>query len=333
MCAKRLKVLLVGTELFGFRHLGLLGNAHLRKKHLAQLPCRVDVQIRLPGLGPHRSLQFRQLAVQLHGIGGQRLRVDPHTCHLDVGQHGDHRRLDLEIEVLQSDLLDQREEHPLEPERDVGILRGVLLHALDVHQVHRQLLGTLADQRLDLDRPVVQVLFGQDVHVVARFGIQQVVEDHRIVEAAPDLNAQLPQHHQVELDVLADLGDAFVLEQRADDLRIFTCGLLPEGHVPRLEGLHGQRKAHDPVVEDVESRRLGIEAELLVTAHRGNHLPQMVGTLHERIFVGRGLRRLELHRLGFSLQVGRRNRRRRHRNHGLTEEVSLSGQRRLLCRG
>ena len=119
---KRLKVLLVGTELFGFRHLGLLGNAHLRKKHLAQLPCRVDVQIRLPGLGPHRSLQFRQLAVQLHGIGGQRLRVDPHTCHLDVGQHGDHRRLDLEIEVLQSDLLDQREEHPLEPERDVGIL-------------------------------------------------------------------------------------------------------------------------------------------------------------------------------------------------------------------
>ena len=216
----------------------------------------------------------------------------------------------------------------LEPQRDVGILGGVLLDPLDVHQIHRQLLGAFADQGFDLDRLVVEVFLRKGVHVVARFGIEQVVQDHRIVLAAPDFESQLPQDHQVELDILADLGDPVVFEKRPHDFGVFRRILLLERNVPRFERLHGQRHADDAVVEDVESRRLGVEAELFVFPDFVHHFAQLRGVLHESVVVRRGLRRLELHRFGFGLQFGSGNvRRRRHLHDRVAEEVALTDQR------
>ena len=334
LAGERLKVVFIGAELFGFGHLGLLGNAHFPEKHLAQLARGVDVQIRFARLGADRRLQFREFAVQLDGIDGQRFGVDPHACHLDVGQHGDHRLLDLEIEVLEADLLDHGVEHLLELQRDVGILGCVLLDSLDVHEVHRQLLDAFADERFDLDRLVIEVFLRKGVHVMARLGIEQVVENHRVVHAAPDRDAQPSQHHQVELDVLPDLGDLFIPEQRPHDVGVFGGVLLPERHVPRLERLHGKRQADDAVVEDVETRGLGVEAEFGVFPDRGDHLAQLRGILHEDVFVGRRLGRAELHRLGFGLQFGHGNLlRRRQRHDRVSEQVALTHQRSLFRRG
>ncbi len=222
--------------------------------------------VRFARLGADRRLQFRQFAVQLDGIDRQRFGVDPHARHLDVGQHGDHRLLDLEIEVLEADLLDHGVERLLELQRHIGILGGVLLDAFDVHKVHRQLLRAFADERFDLDGLVIEVFLRKGVHVVARLGIEQVVEDHRVVHAAPDSSAQPAQHHQVELDVLPDLGDLLILEQRPHDLRILRRILLQERHVPRFERFHGERQPDDAVVEDVETRGLGVETEFGVSA-------------------------------------------------------------------
>ena len=134
-------------------------------------------------LGADRRLQFREFAVQLDGIDRQRFGVDPHARHLNVGQHGDHRLLDLEIEVLEADLLDHGVERLLELQRHIGILGGVLLDAFDVHKVHRQLLRAFADERFDLDGLVIEVFLRKGVHVVARLGIEQVVEDPRTAAA------------------------------------------------------------------------------------------------------------------------------------------------------
>ena len=331
---ERLEVVLVGAELLGLGHLGLLGNAHFPEKHLAQLARRVDVQVRFARLGADRRLQFREFAVQLDGIDRQRFGVDPHARHLDVGQHGDHRLLDLEIEVLEADLLDHGVERLLELQRHIGILGGVLLDAFDVHKVHRQQLRAFADERFDLDGLVIEVFLRKGVHVVARLGIEQVVEDHRVVHAAPDRDAQPAQHHQVELDVLPDLGDLLILEQRPHDLRILGRILLQERHVPRFERFHGERQPDDAVVEDVETRGLGVETEFGVSADRGDHLAQLRGALHERVFVGRRLGRPELHRLGFGLKFGHGNLlRRRKRHDGVAEQIALSRQRGLLRRG
>ena len=326
-----LEILLVGADLLGLGHLGLLRDTHLRKEHLAQLPRRVDVERRLPGLGADSGLEFGHRAVQFDGIFGQRRAVDPHARHLDVGQHLDHRFLDLEVEVVQSDALDHRQEHLLELQRDVGVLGGVLLHAFDIHQIHRQLLLALANERLDLDGPVVEVAFGQRVHVVPRLGVKQVVEDHRIVLAPADGHAEPPEHHQVELDILTDLGDPRILEYRTDDLCIFGRALLAEGHVPRLVGFDGERHADDAVVEDVEPRRLGVEAELVPHGELADKLPERFGIAHQQVFVGRILRRAELHRVGSLLQLGNGNRTPK-RFDGLAEEVALPGQRGLFRR-
>ena len=331
---ERLEVVLVGAELLGLGHLGLLGNAHFPEKHLAQLARRVDVQVRFARLGADRRLQFREFAVQLDGIDRQRFGVDPHARHLDVGQHGDHRLLDLEIEVLEADLLDHGVERLLELQRHIGILGGVLLDAFDVHKVHRQLLRAFADERFDLDGLVIEVFLRKGVHVVARLGIEQVVEDHRVVHAAPDRDAQPAQHHQVELDVLPDLGDLLILEQRPHDLRILGRILLQERHVPRFERFHGERQPDDAVVEDVETRGLGVETEFGVSADRGDHLAQLRGSFHKRVLVGRRLGRPELYRLGFGLKFGHRNLlRRRKRHDGVAEQIALSRQRGLLRRG
>ena len=331
---ERLEVVLVGAELLGLGHLGLLGNAHFPEKHLAQLARRVDVQVRFAHLGADRRLQFREFAVQLDGIDRQRFGVDPHARHLDVGQHGDHRLLDLEIEVLEADLLDHGVERLLELQRHIGILGGVLLDAFDVHKVHRQLLRAFADERFDLDGLVIEVFLRKGVHVVARLGIEQVVEDHRVVHAAPDRDAQPAQHHQVELDVLPDLGDLLILEQRPHDLRILGRILLQERHVPRFERFHGERQPDDAVVEDVETRGLGVETEFGVSADRGDHLAQLRGSFHKRVLVGRRLGRPELYRLGFGLKFGHRNLlRRRKRHDGVAEQIALSRQRGLLRRG
>ena len=160
------------------------------------------------------------------------------------------------------------------------------------------------------------------------------MEDHRVVHAAPDRNAQPAQHHQVELDVLADLGDRFIFEQRPHDLGVFGGILLPERHVPRLERLHGERQADDAVVEDVEARGLGVEAEFGVFPDLGNHLPQLRGILHQRVLMGGILGCFELHRLGFGLEFGHGNLLHRRKRHDrVAEQVALARQRSLFRRG
>ena len=131
------------------------------------------------------------------------------------------------------------------------------------------------------------------------------MEDHRIVKPAANLDPQASEHHQVELDVLPDLGDLFVGEQRPDKGRIFGRIGFIERNIPRLVRTYRERKPHDPVVENVESRRFGIETKLRTGRHFAQDSLQLLHRTHDRIGVGCGLRRGEL--LAFRrLFIGRR---------------------------
>ena len=130
------------------------------------LICRVELMFSdgSPASRADRRLQLRHAAVQLDGVFGQRRGVDPHARHLDRGQHLDHRLLDLGIEPLQPDPLDHRVEHALELQRDVGVLGGVLLDTLDVHQIHSSAaVCPLPMSVLDRDGPVIEVLLRKRV--------------------------------------------------------------------------------------------------------------------------------------------------------------------------
>ena len=114
-------------------------------------------------------------------------------------------------------LLDEGQQGVFELQRDVGILGSILCHALDGNQIHRQLLCSATDKGLDFDGLVIQIAQGKLIHAMARFGVEQVVENHRVELATCDFDAQTAQNHYIELYVLPDFCNLLTLKERAQN--------------------------------------------------------------------------------------------------------------------
>ena len=62
---------------------------------------------------------------------------------------------------------------------------------------------------------MLEMLVGEHLHAVNAFaGVQEIVGDHRIAGNTGKFNAVLSQDLHVEFDVLIDLGDAGIFEDR-----------------------------------------------------------------------------------------------------------------------
>ena len=129
----------------------------------------------------------------------------------------------------------------LEPERDIGILGSIFGHALDAYHIHRELLRALAYKRLDGYRAVVKISLGQEVHIMARLGVDKVVQKHSIYLAATHLDTYATQYHNVELNILSYLCNALILKYRAQNIGILLATLGIKRQVPRLAPLYGKR--------------------------------------------------------------------------------------------
>ncbi len=167
---------------------------------------------------------------------------------------------------------------------------------------------------------------------MARLGIDQVVEDHRVVLGSPHLDPQAVQHPDVELHVLADLGRRLVLEERAEDRGVLGLLLHGERYVPRRMGLDGERQPHDAVAEEIEARGLGVEAYLLFGRQLPDQPRQLLGLGHQTIVVGRGGRRGEKRRIisrfeGCPKALGRERLDALRSLRGRGEEIALTRQR------
>lgn len=103
----------------------------------------------------------------------------------------------------------------MQPQRHVGVFGGVSGRFFDRHAVHRDLADPFADQLFDRYRRIVQQRAGEVIHAVPGFGVQQVVDNHRVVKHTAHLGAGAAQHHDVEFDVLPDFSDSLVFENRA----------------------------------------------------------------------------------------------------------------------
>ena len=72
-------------------------------------------------------------------------------------------------------------EERMHSERDVGVFGGVGGDLGDRHFVHSLLVAAFADELVDLDRRVIEILLGEVVEVVAAAaGVEQVAGDHRV---------------------------------------------------------------------------------------------------------------------------------------------------------
>ena len=154
---------------------------------------------------------------------------------LQVDQHGDEGHLYLVEEAGGVVGLQLFLQHGFQAEGDVGVLAGVAADVGGGQVAHGLLsLAARADELVDVDGAVVQVDFGQVVHVVPQLGLQDVVGQHRVEQGACHACAVVLQDDDVILDVLSHLQALFIFvegAEEADAAQGFRA-VGREGHVP-----------------------------------------------------------------------------------------------------
>ena len=178
-------------------------------------------------------------------------------------------------------------------QRDVGVFGGVRGHLGDRHFVHPLLIFAFADQLVDLDRRVVEILLGQVVEVVAAAaGVEQVAGDHRVERDAGQPHADVAEHDHVVLQVLADLADGRVFEHRPQRFERFSgsstrlAGRAADRHVIRLARLERERVADDLGAPRRDVRRFGVDADQRLLRKLGHQLGQLGRRVDELVIRG-----------------------------------------------
>ena len=260
---QRLQVLFVGAVLSRFGLFRLRVYLQLFEQHFAQLFGRIDVQFRRFGHFAYPGFQPGGFDGQRRARFSQYLPVHENAGELHPRQYRNQRRFDPAVQPGLLRLLQQRPEFPVKPQGHVRILGGVFRHRRRIGVGHGGLPGPFADQRFDRHRLVVQETFGQKVHPVPGFRIEQVVNDHRVVQRSPHFDAgRVHQHQQVEFDVLPDFPDASVLKNGSQGLQYGGAAFgRRRRHPPGFVRFHGERKPHEFRPEGVDARRFGIETE------------------------------------------------------------------------
>ena len=146
----------------------------------------------------------------------------PRDVHRDADplhprQDRDQGPFEVGVEVPEPFVPDLRGEDRLDPPGGVGVLAGVLGDLRDVDLVHPRLGLPLADQVGDRDHRVAEQPLGELVEVVVPLAaLEQVAEDHRVGDRPGQLDARPGQGQHVVLEVLADLLDRRVLQDRPE---------------------------------------------------------------------------------------------------------------------
>ena len=194
-----------GDVLSGLRLLGLGVNLEAVEEHFAHLAGRGDVE-HFAGQAVDVLFDVAEAVGEVCRCLAQGFGVYAHAVALQVDEHGHQGHLHVAQQGLGARLFKFLVQHVPEAEGDVGILAGV---AVDVggREVGHGLLAPalVAQQFFDVDGAVVQVDFGQVVHVVAQLGLEDVVGQHGVEQRTPDLHAVVLQHNHVVLDVLPHL--------------------------------------------------------------------------------------------------------------------------------
>ena len=200
--------------------LGLLAarQAHLAEQDVAELLGRARID-RLAGKLPDLGLEPHGLLGEIARQPRQHLAVDRNAAPLHAGEHRDQRPL--------QGLVDRHHvlgdeagfEHLPQPQRHVGILGGVFGRLVDRHIGEADMALAGAGDLAVVDGAVVEQLLRQRVHPVgAAAGIEHIGHQHGVVDRR-DLDAVAGQHQPVEFQVLPDLEDAAILQQRLEHAR------------------------------------------------------------------------------------------------------------------
>ena len=186
----------------------------LLEQDLAELLRRVDVELLAGQLEDPRGVA-RQLAFDVLRLRGQRGAVDADAGALDVGEHGDERHLELAEHLVQPIGHEQRRQPVRQLPRQVRALAGEVQRRLRRQLRNRHRLGAAAADVLLGQRLVAEMLERGSFERVARpRRVEQVAGEHRVERQPAQRDAVGLQHDGVELQIVADLADRRVFEQR-----------------------------------------------------------------------------------------------------------------------
>ena len=280
---------LIGAGLAVDGRLAVGAEALFLEQHLAQLLDRGDVELTARQL-VNALFEIDQLPIHVRAEAVQIRHVEADAVEFHVGEHVDQRNLQVVVEAAQ--ILQLRFQQLGQAPGDVGIFAGVLGHFVARHLIHAFLVLALADQIGDGNHLMLQMLLGQDLHAVDAFaGMQQIIGDHRIAGDAGQVDAVLAQHLHVVLDVLIDLGDAGIFEdrlqlgQRRGRVERRFSQRPTQGQVLRLAGLPGKGQAHDVGPARLQVRRFQIEGDALLLLETGEERGELLGGVDQMVVV------------------------------------------------
>ena len=199
--------------------LAAAGEAHLVEQHVAELLRGADGEL-AARLAANLLFQRGDLGVELGRKLAEHGAVDLDAVALHRADHRDHRPIDQLIDP--GHVLERQPgaEAPPEAQRHVGVLGGIFGRLVDLHLVEGDLLLPRAAERFVRDAVVAEMLLGEIVERVAVEAAGVEVEaHHQRVVIGRDRNAAPVQDHPVELEIVADLQDRRVFEQRLQPLQ------------------------------------------------------------------------------------------------------------------
>ncbi len=101
----------------------------------------------------------------------------------------------------------------------IGIFYGVFGLFVEVHLPHRALVFSLfTDQFGDGLRAVIQVGFGQHIHIMAHIGIDEIMRNHGVVDRALYLYTVFKQYLDVVFKVMANFFDLIIFKKKGKPL-------------------------------------------------------------------------------------------------------------------
>ncbi len=186
-------------------------------------------------------------------------------------QYRHQRLLELLVKTLQlRHGLDPGPQRLMKPQRNVRILRRVFGGPVDRDLVERELLCALAGNLIEGNRANSQISQCGRVHVVPDgHAVEDVRLEHGVVTHARELDAVIRKHMGIVFEVMAELWQLRVLEDRLQrGQHALTAQLIrragvvvPKRHVGRHTRGSAEGDSDDVGAHVVEARRLGVERE------------------------------------------------------------------------
>ena len=243
--------------------------AELAEQDLADLLGAAEIEW-LTGERMRLCFQFGDPAAQFGTLRDQPLAVDQHAGAFHVEQDLADRQFDVLVHMAQRRHgFDPRPQHLMQPERDLGVLGGVLGRAVERHLVEADLAGALAADLDEGDRAPAQVTLRQRIHVMAAMRLQHVALQQRVVRDAGQPDAVVGKHVTVVLQMLAHLAVMLALQpvaqpgQRGVERQLIgRAGIaVCQRDVAGLVRLHRQRQPDQPRLHRIERGGFGIDAD------------------------------------------------------------------------